>query len=71
MIEQIENDTGWADFLITCDGKGCKSSLYAKDMLFGQAVTLAKRNEWSVRKVMGTWQHHCPKCRDGVKEVRA
>ncbi len=63
MIEQIENDTGRSDFLLTCDGRDCKASLDAKDMIFGQAVVLAKQSGWRVRKVFETWQHHCPDCR--------
>ena len=63
MIEQIENNKGGIDFLITCDGRGCKTSLDAKDMLFAEAVGLAKCKGWRIYKLYGTWQHFCCDCR--------
>ena len=64
MIEGVvkSGDGGRSDYLVICDGRGCKASLDAMDMTFNETVALIKESGWQIRKVNGTWQHRCPKC---------
>jgi len=51
------------DWLVTCNEKGCRESLDAKDRHFQQAITFLRARGWRAYDSYGTWMHICDKCR--------
>jgi hypothetical protein len=59
-----DNERG--DFLVQCDGKGCKAHLEAKDRTWQQLMTYMDAMGWCKHKVFSTWLHKCSACSGAV-----
>jgi ribosomal protein L37AE/L43A len=52
-----END----EVIWECDGCGALLHTYLTN--FDAARTKLNNSEWSVRHMLGSWEHFCPKCK--------
>ena len=48
------------DFEFSCDG--CTEVLHTETSNFDAAKNLLARSGWRARKILGDWQHFCPRC---------
>lgn len=49
---------------ITWECDACCDTLPTDEEDFHNALAIAKRDGWSVRKVVNEWMHFCPACKN-------